>query len=116
MHELSIVMSIVELADRHMQLEGASAVDTIELEIGVLAGVEMHALEFAWKCAVKGTVLENAQRLIRHVPGVARCLECNHQFKIETIYSVCPECQSYVSEILQGKELRVKSLTVTHAA
>ena len=112
MHELSIVMSIIQLADEQVRLAGANSVECIELEIGQLAGIEMPALELAWEVAVKNTVLERAQRVISAVKGRARCLECHHEFDCHELYSKCPQCESYFSEIIQGKELKVRSLTV----
>lgn len=113
MHELSIVMSIVDLAEKQVQQAGASQVESIELEIGELAGIEMQALDFAWSSAVRHTVLENAERIILSVNGKARCLECEREYEMHTLYEQCPRCQSFFSDILQGKELRVKALTVS---
>lgn len=60
MHELSIVMSIVDIAQSQAQQAHAQAIEEIELDIGNLAGVELDALEFAWPQGVKNTMLENA--------------------------------------------------------
>ena len=62
MHELSIVMGIIKIAEVEAEKAGAKNVDLIELEIGNLAGVEIEALDFAWTEAVKHTILENAKR------------------------------------------------------
>jgi hydrogenase nickel incorporation protein HypA/HybF len=32
---------------------------------------------------------------------------------MELIYDACPKCNSYFKDILQGKELKVKSLEVS---
>jgi len=116
MHELSIVKSIIELAENQVIEKGASSVESIELEIGQLSGVDLDALDFAWSCAVRNTVLQNAKRLINQVHGLARCQECRLEFNMHTYYTSCPNCESFFSEILRGKELRVKTLTVTYAA
>lgn len=60
MHELSIVLSIVDIAEQQVALNDAQSVEEIELEIGQLAGVEWDALDFAWEAATKHTVLEKA--------------------------------------------------------
>jgi len=112
MHELSIVMSIIEIANGEAVKANAIKINEIELEIGKLSGIEMNALEFAWREAVKSTVLEHAEWMISRPEGKAICLECNASFEAESLYSTCPVCQSYFINIIQGKELRVKSLTV----
>lgn len=113
MHELSIVMSIVDIAEAQVKKNHARQVDAIELEIGELAGVEPDAFDFAWPSAVKGTVLDHAQKEIRHVPGRALCHECDGEFVLHEAFASCPACGSFVYNILQGKELRVKSLVLS---
>lgn len=113
MHELSIVLGIVDIAQREFEKAEASKVDSIELEIGKLAGVEPMALDFAWPEATKNTVLEHAERKIDYIPGKAECMDCNTEFDIEHIYDECPNCQSYLKDIIKGKELRVKALIVS---
>ncbi|MBK8346993.1 MAG: hydrogenase maturation nickel metallochaperone HypA [Saprospiraceae bacterium] len=112
MHELSIVMSIIEIANTEAVKANVSKIDAIELEIGLLSGIEMSAFDFAWQEAVKSTVLENAERNIIKPEGKAHCLDCNSSFDIDNLYEQCPVCKSHFIDITQGKELRVKSVTV----
>ena len=67
MHELSIVLSIVDIADEQVRKTGARQVEQIDLDIGALSGVELDALDFAWDAGVKDTVLEKAQRNINRI-------------------------------------------------
>lgn len=113
MHELSIVMRIVDIAEEQVKKNHARQVDTIELEIGELAGVERDAFEFAWPSAVKGTVLNRARKEIRKIVGRASCHECDCEFVVHEAFESCPACGSYFCTILQGKELRVKSLVLS---
>lgn len=113
MHELSIVMGILKIAETEAEKAGAKRVDLIELEIGTLAGIELEALDFVWSGAVKDTVLEHATRKIDLIKGKGKCMECDHIFTVEHIYDACPNCQNYLKGIIQGKELRVKALEVT---
>ncbi len=112
MHELSIVLSIVDIAEQQVTLNNAQRVEEIELEIGQLAGVEWSALDFAWEAATKNTVLDKSFRKLTVIEGKARCLECGQAFSAPTLYSECPVCGSFFSDLLSGKELRVKTLTL----
>ncbi len=113
MHELSIVIGIVDLASEQVRRAGRRQVDRIDLDIGSLAGVELDALDFAWQSAVRRTVLQDAERRINRIPGKARCLDCGAVFPVSELYEPCPRCGEYLTELLQGKELRVKSLVVS---
>lgn len=112
MHELSIALSIVEIAEKEVEKYKAESVEQIELEIGKLSGVEIYALDFAWDQAIINTVLDKAKRKTIFINGVAKCQDCGNEFEIEQIYDECPICHSYLKELKSGRELRVKSLTI----
>ena len=112
MHELSVALGIVKIAEEETKKARASKVDLIELEIGELAGIEFESLNFVWPSAVKGTILEHAEKKIIKVAGKAQCLDCDTVFGIRHFYDACPECGSNLKGILNGKELRVKALEV----
>jgi len=113
MHELSIALGIVRIAKKETIKANAEKVDLIELEIGTLAGIEFDSLDFVWQAAVKDTVLEHAEKRTIIIKAKAQCFDCDTIFDIENIYDPCPVCNSYLKGILQGKELRVKSIEVS---
>ena len=112
MHELSVAMGIVKIAETETEKAGAREVEAIELEIGTLAGIEFEALDFVWPVAVKDTVLEKAEKRVDVIRGKARCMDCDTVFEMIHFYDACPTCSSNLKAILQGKELRVKALEV----
>lgn len=113
MHELSIVMSIIDIAEEEVQKAHAHKVDSIELQIGTQSGIEMDALDFSWSAAVKETVLSGAERIVDQVQAIARCTNCDLEFHVNEPFQACPACHGVFLEYLQGKELKVKSLTVS---
>ena len=113
MHELSIVMSIVDIAQQQAAEANASIIEEIEIDIGCLSTVEMNAFEFAWSQAVKQTLLQNTIKKINRIPGKAQCSDCDAVFAIQNLYDACPACGKYLIHILEGKELRIKSLVVS---
>lgn len=112
MHELSIVMGIIEIAEEAVISKPDYVVKSIELEIGTMAGIIPEALDMAWESAIKDTFLEHAQRNITWVKAEAKCSDCGHVFDIKVLYDACPECGSFYSDILKGKELRVTALDI----
>ena len=112
MHEMSIVLGIVKIAEDEVKKAAASKVELIELLIGDLSGVEKEALDFAWPMAVKDTVLEGAGRKVEYRKGKARCSDCEKEFDLENLLDACPYCNSYFKDIYQGKELKVIALEV----
>lgn len=112
MHELSIAQSIVELAEEVAEREQADFIQSIEVEIGVLSGVVLEALEFAMEVTVKNTKLDKARINYLKVMGSALCVECGSKFDTSELLTLCPECNGTNYQILNGKQLRIKSLVV----
>ena len=112
MHELSIALGIVRIAENEAAKAAAEKVTKIELEIGVLSGIEIDSLNFIWDSAVKDSVLEDAEKAITIIEGIGKCVDCDTEFEMENIYDCCPNCNSNFKGILKGKELKVKALEV----
>ena len=112
MHEFSIALNIVDIATEYARREEAKSVREMEIEVGELSGIVMEALEFALESAVRGTLLENAERKIIHIPGLVRCTACGHEYEAHDFFTQCPRCGAGPPEIIQGRELRLKSLLV----
>lgn len=112
MHELSIALGIVKIAEDETSKAKAKQVTKIELEIGTLSGIELDALNFVWESAVENSVLEKAEKKIIVIEGKGKCIDCDTEFEMENIYDCCPKCGSNFKGILKGKELKVKSLEV----
>jgi len=112
MHEMSIALSIIDIANEEASRANAKKINGIDIEIGSISGVDVSALEFAFDIAIKNTLLENAKRNIISIPAKAECLECKSTFALTAFYEPCPNCESLTINILQGKELRIKSINV----
>ena len=113
MHELSIALGIVKIAEEETAKANAKKVDLIELEIGTLAGIEFDSLDFVWPSAVKDTVLENAEKSTIIIEAKGKCLDCDTIFDLKNVFDPCPKCNSFLKGIIQGKELRVKYIEVS---
>ena len=55
---------------------------------------------------------EGAELIIERVPVRGRCRNCQHEFNIESIFFLCPNCQNANVEVIQGDELLLESLEV----
>ena len=110
MHELSIAHNIIEIVEEHAKKHDATAISEIELIVGTISGVIPETLEFALEVSVKNTILDGAKISINVINAKAKCLSCNKEFEVDDIYTMCSHCNSLKFEIIQGKELKVKSI------
>jgi hydrogenase nickel incorporation protein HypA/HybF len=112
MHELSIVLQVIDMAEKEATKYNAASIAAIELEIGELSGIEMSAFDFAWQQAVRSTMLQHAVKKVHRITGQGWCVECKALFPLHQLYECCPTCGAYSMDIRQGKELRVKCLEI----
>jgi len=110
MHELSIAMSILDMAEEESGRRSA-AVDAIHVKLGALSGVAKDALLSAYDLARTATNLEAAELVIEEVPVLIFCPRCQAPRGIPSIQQLtCAECDTPSAEILQGRELQVVAL------
>jgi hydrogenase nickel incorporation protein HypA/HybF len=112
MHEMSIVAGVLKIVEDQARAAGATAINSIELEIGKLAGIEIDSLKFCYEIARKKSMAQNAELIVRSVPGRGHCSQCKKDVPVGFQMAVCPECEQAVVEIFQGRELRVLSINV----
>src|SRR5271156_5873648 len=110
MHELSIAMSIVELAEEEAERRGVQ-VNAVHLKLGALSGVVKEALLSCYEMACENTPLQGSLLLVEDVPVVIFCPRCQAQRPLSSLQLFCcPECGTPTSEIVQGQELEVVAL------
>jgi len=112
MHELTIAQNILEIAGETLAGCEYSKVVKVQIELGELSGVDEQALLFALECLTPKTVLENAGIEVNRIEARMRCRACSHEFRPSEIFDICPSCGSPGADIVAGKELSVKSLTL----
>lgn len=112
MHEFSIVLSIIEIAENEAKKAKSEVVTELVLDVGTMAGIEFHALDFAMESAIKNTMLENAKIVVNKIQARSKCINCSEEFDIQSSFDPCPKCSGFYHNILSGKELKVKSLVV----
>jgi hydrogenase nickel incorporation protein HypA/HybF len=112
MHELSIAMSIVELAAEEAERRGVQ-VEVVHLKLGALSGVVKEALLSCYEMVCQDTALQGSHLVVEDVPVVIFCSRCQAE---RTLHSVqlfcCSECGTPSAEIVHGKELEVVALEI----
>ncbi|MEN8155409.1 MAG: hydrogenase maturation nickel metallochaperone HypA [Bacteroidota bacterium] len=109
---MSIALGIIDLATGQARQQQAQKIIEVELDIGTISGVEIPALNFALEVAVKETLLETARIKINRIEARSKCLGCGELFTPEQYLSQCPRCRTLNTQVLQGREMQVKSLLI----
>jgi hydrogenase nickel incorporation protein HypA/HybF len=113
MHELSIAMSIVEMAEEESVRHGGGKVHAVHLKLGKLSGVLKEALLSSYEMACEATALQGSQLLIEEVAVEVFCPQCGGPRLVTSIqWFACPECGTATCTVLRGKELEVVALEI----
>lgn len=113
MHELSIAMNIVDLAQEESQNRGGLHVRAVHLRLGALAGVAKELLLSSYEMACHDTPLAGSQLVIEELPGMLYCPNCAQTRLVRgSEWFCCSVCGAIASKIVQGKELELVALEV----
>jgi hydrogenase nickel incorporation protein HypA/HybF len=111
MHEFSIALSILELADEEAERRGGVHVNAIHLKVGPLSGVVKEALLSAYQLATEETSFADCRLVVEEIPIVVHCSTCDAARPVRSMQCFCcDECGTPASQVLQGRELQVSAL------
>ena len=112
MHEVSIAMNILQIVEEELTRNSGKEVIHVHLQIGVLSGVVQDSLLFALEATRQNGILKDAQITIDTQTALAHCPECGNEFQTEDYFGVCPQCGNSKYEIISGRDLVIKSITL----
>jgi hydrogenase nickel incorporation protein HypA/HybF len=113
LHELSIVLGIIDTVSESVEAARAKKVVATYLRVGALSGVVKDALLFSFDLATQDTPLAGSQLIVEELPVVIFCQSCGKTAELPGVQSFrCPVCQMPSGDIRQGKELEIRLIEV----
>jgi hydrogenase nickel incorporation protein HypA/HybF len=115
MHELSIAISLIDLAVEEAARQGDVRVAALHLRIGPLSGVVSDSLRFSFNLAAEGTPVEGARLESEELPVTVRCVTCPGEHVLAMPHRVrCPVCNE-PADVVGGRELVLSAMEVVDA-
>ncbi len=113
MHELSIALSILEVAQEEAERHGSVQVEGIHLRLGPLSGVVKEALLSAFELAREGSPLAAAELKIEETSLRGRCPSCETTQAVVSVQEICcATCGTPIPQLESGTELQVVALEI----
>jgi hydrogenase nickel incorporation protein HypA/HybF len=112
MHELSVTQSLLEIALRHAGQANAQQITRLNLVIGELSSIVDDSIQFYWDIVSRDTIAEGSELHFERVPGILRCLGCDHRFPLNGRDFSCPACGERQVVAAGGDEFRLESIEV----
>lgn len=113
MHELGIMTGVMDAVTKSAHDAGADKVLKVTLSVGEMTECIQDALEFAFEALTEDDpFVRDAELIINMIKPKSRCLECGAEFEHDRFHMFCPECDSFATELLAGRELQIDSIEV----
>jgi hydrogenase nickel incorporation protein HypA/HybF len=110
MHEIRLATDLARIVTETAVRENLSRVTRINIQFGEMIQVVPDIFRFAFSEVVKGTCAEYAEVALEIIPIALQCNTCHKESGIDDLTFRCKYCQSVDLEIIQGKEMFIKSL------
>ena len=112
MHELSIAMRIIEMAEE-VAVRHSGRVCAVRLKVGRLSGVVKEALRSAYELAREDTKVSESALVVEEVDVTAYCPACAAEKAIASFPELrCPTCGGPTAQVVHGRELEVVALEI----
>lgn len=112
MHELGIMTGVMQAVETSAKDAGATRVLKVTLSVGEMTEAIEDALRFAFEALSEHSMCEGAELDINMVKPRSRCLECGAEYEHDRFHMFCPECDSFATELVAGRELQIDSIEV----
>ncbi|RDB64658.1 hydrogenase nickel incorporation protein HypA [Gordonibacter sp. 28C] len=115
MHELGIMTGVLDAVETSAKQAGADKVLKVSLSVGEMTEAIEDALRFAFEALTEQgeyALCAGAELDITMVRPRSRCLECGAEYEHDRFHMLCPECESFATELIAGREMQIDSIEV----
>ncbi len=113
MHELGIVVHVIEQVEKVADENNVDKVTKLTLEVGEVSSVvpELFKDCFEWS-KKKSEYLKDAELELVVLEGISYCEDCGQTYKTTSYAKQCPHCGSNKTYLVTGNEVRIKDIEV----
>lgn len=113
MHELGIVVHVIEQVEKVAEENKVKSVSKVTLEVGEVSSVVPDLFRdcFEWS-KKKSRFMKECELDLIILEGISYCNDCKETYKTTEYAKKCPHCGSYDTYLVTGDEINIKSLEV----
>ena len=110
MHELGILLAVVEQVTKVAEENDVKEIKKLILQVGELSSMIPKYMKKIYPAAIDGSILEGSKLEIEIIPGNGKCKHCNTVYNLIEEHGICPKCGIQDFELLSGKEFFIKEI------
>jgi hydrogenase nickel incorporation protein HypA/HybF len=111
-HELTLCRGLLQQVTTIAEEHQASAIKSIHLKVGPLAGIEIELLKRSFPLVAHGTPAQEALLEITPAKATIHCDKCDVTSELDNIQLICPHCQSTATTLLSGDEMTLENVVL----
>lgn len=113
MHELGIVMNVIEQVEAVAEENGVDQVLKLNMEVGEVSSVVPELFTDCFHWAKKKTKhMQDAKLEMIILEGVSYCRDCRETYKTTDYARQCPKCGGGNTYLLTGNEINIRDIEV----
>lgn len=113
MHELGIVLNVIDRVEEIAKENKVKEVTKLTLEIGEVSSIVPSYFSDCFEWAKKKTdYMEDTELEMIILEGLSYCRDCKKTYKTTEYEKKCPHCGSDNTYLVTGDEMRIKDIEV----
>lgn len=114
MHELSIMVDVLDTALRVAEQNGGKKVTKITLKIGLMSGIMPEYVQSFFDVISKDSIAKGAEIIIQPDPAVFICRKCGEKTTYEVLGPeyVCKDCGSAALRMISGYGFQIVNVGI----
>lgn len=113
MHELGIVMQVIDQVEKVAKENNVKSVVKLNLEVGEVSSVVPELFTDCFEWAKKKTeFMKDTELELIILEGISFCRDCKETYKTTAHAKQCPHCGGYNTYLVTGNEINIKDIQV----
>ena len=113
MHELGIVLNVIDRVEEIAKENNVKKVTKLTLEIGEVSSIVPSYFSDCFEWAKKKTdYMKDTELEMIILEGLSYCRDCKITYKTTEYAKKCPHCGSDKTYLVTGDEMRIKDIEV----
>ena len=113
MHELGIVMQVIDQVEQVAAESGVKQVLKLNMEVGEVSSVVPALFTDCFEWAKKKTkYMQETQLEIILLEGISYCQDCKRTYRTTDYAKQCPHCGSFHTYLVTGNEINIRDIAV----
>lgn len=113
MHELGIVMQVIDQVEKVAASSNVTKVLKLNMEVGEVSSVVPALFTDCFEWAKKKTkYMQETQLEIILLEGISYCQDCKRTYRTTDYAKQCPHCGSFHTYLVTGNEINIRDIAV----